>query len=212
MTAGALVGLVTALVGCGDDETVLSDQDVRRLVEDVVADLDLPGEPERPENIPEVPEGELAFGFHCQIGSAGFDIDDVLVAFPPPEVGHQEFPGGDIERVEVAILAFDTTESASAVLAAYDAEDTEGCLTRVFGESYDVEPADSLEAGGATAEGFAFTVGVGGVQSEGHRTYAVVVGRILVDVTVLAPEEIRGRELAEEVLGEVVDALRTGGA
>lgn len=35
---------------------------------------------------------------------------------------------------------------------------------------------------------------------------------MLVDVTVLAPDESRGRELAEEVLGGVVDALQAGGA
>ena len=112
----------------------------------------------------------------------------------------------------MAILVFDTAASASEVLAAYDDEDTVDCLTRTFSETFDLEPDDSLEAGGVTAEGFAFTIGVGGIQREGHRTFAVVVGRTLVDVTVLAPDERRGRELAEEVLGDVVDALQAGGA
>jgi hypothetical protein len=35
---------------------------------------------------------------------------------------------------------------------------------------------------------------------------------MLVSVGVVAPDERRGREVAEEVLGEVVDALQAGGA
>lgn len=66
--------------------------------------------------------------------------------------------------------------------------------------------------GGVTADGFAFSIGVGGIQPEGHRTFAGIVGRILVDVTVLAPDESRARELAEEVLGDVANDLHAGGA
>ena len=182
------------------------------MVEQVLADLDLPGEPERPMDPADLPDGELVFGFHCQIESAGFDIDDVLVAFPPPKIGHEEFADGDIERVEVAILVFDSAASASAVLAAYDVEGTVDCLSRTSSEPIDLEAADSLEAGGVTAEGFAFSIGVGGIQPEGHRTFAAVVGRILVDVTVHTPDESRGRELAAAALGDVVDALQAGGA
>ncbi len=107
---------------------------------------------------------------------------------------------------------FDTAASASAVLAAYDVEGTVDCLSRTFSEPIGVEASDSLEAGGVTAEGFAISIGVGGIQPEGHRTFAVVVGPILVDVTVLAPDESRGRELAAAALGDVVDALQAGGA
>ena len=189
-----------------------SDQDARRLVEQVLADLDLPGEREPPIDPAEIPEGELDFGFHCQIQSAGFDVDDVLVAFPRPEIGHEEFPGGDIERVAVAILVFDTAASASAILAAYDVDGTADCLSRTLSEPVDVDADDPLEAGEVTAEGFAISIGDGEIQPEGHRTFAVVVGRILVDVTVLAPDESRGRELASATLGDVVDALRAGGA
>jgi hypothetical protein len=178
----------------------------------VLADLDLPGEPEPPIDPADIPDGELEFGFHCQIASAGFDIDDVLVAFPPPKVGHEELAGGDIERVEVAILVFDTAASASAVLAAYDVEGTADCLGRTYSEQIDVEAADSLEVGGVTAEGFAISIAGCEVQCEGHRTFAVVVGRILVDVTVLAPDDSRGRGLAAETLGDIVDALPAGGA
>ena len=160
----------------------------------------------------DIPDGELEFGFHCQIQSAGFDIDDVLVAFPPAAVGHEEVPGGPIERVEVAILVFDTAASASAVLAAYDDEGTVDCLARTFRETVELEVDDPLEAGGVTAEGFAFTIGVGEIQPEGHRTFAAVVGRILVDVTVLALDETRGRELAVDVLDDVIPALQAGGA
>jgi hypothetical protein len=211
-TAVVLIAFVGTLFGCGDDEKVLDDQEAHRLVQDVLADLDLPGEPEPPIDPAEIPEGELDFGFHCQIQSAGFDIDDVLVAFPRPKIGHEEFPGGDIERVAVAILVFDTAASASAVLAAYEVEGTADCLSRTFSEPVDVEADDSLEAGGVKAEGFAISIGVGDIQPEGHRTFAVVVGRNLVDVTVLAPNESRGRELTAETLGDVVDALQAGGA
>jgi hypothetical protein len=76
----------------------------------------------------------------------------------------------------------------------------------------DVDADDPLEAGEVTAEGFAISIGVGEIQPEGHRTFAVVVGRNLVDVSVLAPDERRGRELASETLGDVVEALRAGGA
>jgi hypothetical protein len=210
-TAVVLMAVVSTLFGCGDDEEVLNDRDARGLVEQVLADLDVPGEREPPIDPAEIPERELDFGFHCQIHSAGFDIDDVLVAFPRPAIGHEEFPGGDIERVAVAILVFDTAASASAVLAAYDVDGTADCLSRTFSEPVDVEAEDSLEAGGVTAEGFAISIGVGEIQPEGHRTFAVVVGRNLVDVTVLAPDERRGRELAAETLGDVVDALQAGG-
>jgi hypothetical protein len=206
------MALGSTFFGCSDDEGALNDQDALRLVEQVLEDLDLPGEPEPPIEPADIPDGELEFGFHCQIESAAFDIDDVLVAFPPAKVWHEEFTNGDIERIEVAILVFDTAASASAVLAAYDVEGTVDCLSRTFSEPIDVEAADSLEAGGVTAEGFAISIGVGGVQPEGHRTFAVVVGRILVDVTVLALDESRGRELAAETLGDVVDALQAGGA
>jgi hypothetical protein len=211
-TTAVLLMAVSTLFGCGDDEEVLNDEDARGLVEQVLADLDLPGEREPPIDPAEIPEGELDFGFHCQILSAGFDLDDVLVAFPRPAIGHEEFPDGDIERVAVAILVFDTAASASAVLAAYDVEGTADCLSRIFSEPVDVEADDSLEAGGVKAEGFAISIGVGDIQPEGHRTFAVVVGRNLVDVTVLAPNESRGRELTAETLGDVVDALQAGGA
>jgi hypothetical protein len=208
----ALIALGSTLVGCGDDEGAVKDEDARGLVERVLADLDLPGVREPPIDPALIPEGELEFGFHCHIHSAGFDIDDVLVAFPPPAVGHDEVPGGRIERAEVAILVFDTAASASAVLDAYDVQDTADCLSRTESEPVVVEPADPLEAGGVTAEGFAISIGEGDIQPEGHRTFAVVVGRMLVSVGVLAPDERRGRELAEEVLGDVVDALQAGGA
>jgi hypothetical protein len=178
----------------------------------VLADLDLPGVREPPIDPALIPEGELEFGFHCHIHSAGFDIDDVLVAFPPVAVGHDEVPGGRIERAEVAILVFDTAASASAVLDAFDVTETADCLSRFESQPVQVETADPLEAGGMTAEGFAISIGVGDIQPEGHRTFALVVGRMLVSVGVLAPDERRGRELAEEVLGDVVDALQAGGA
>jgi hypothetical protein len=53
------MALVSTLFGCGDDDGVLNDQDARRLVEQVLADLDLPGEPEPPIDPAEIPEGEL---------------------------------------------------------------------------------------------------------------------------------------------------------
>jgi hypothetical protein len=212
MTVAAfIVAIATTLLGCGDDEQALDDEDVRALVEQVLADLDLPGAPEAPMDRADIPEGELEFGFHCQIEGAGLEVDDVLVAFPPAKVWHEESAGGDIERVEVSLLAFDTAASASAVRAAYDVENTVDCLGRTFGERVLVNAADPVEAGGATAEGYAITIGSGEVQPDGHRTYAAVVGRVLVDVTVLAPGEPRGRELAQETLGAVVDALRAGG-
>jgi hypothetical protein len=202
---------LVALVGCGDDDEGVSDDDAPGLIEQVLAGLELPGEREPPIDPAEIPEGELEFGFHCQIQSAGFDVDDVLVAFPHPAVGHDE-SGGTIERVEASILAFDTAETASAVLAAYDVEDTVDCLDRTFGEPIEIEPDDPLETDGVTAEGFALTIGTGGIQREGHRTFAAVVGRMLVDITVLAADEDRGRELAEATLGDVVEGLRAGGA
>jgi hypothetical protein len=208
----ALITLAGILTGCSDTEDVLDDEDASRLVEQVLADLELPGEPELATNIPAIPEGELEFGFHCHIQSAGFEIDEALVAFPPARVGHHEIAGGPIERVEVALLVFDTAATASAVLAAYDAPETIDCLSRTFSEAIQLETDDPLEAGGVTAEGFAFTIGEGGIQREGHRTFAAVVGRTLVDVTVLAPDESRGREMAEEVLGDIVNALEAGGA
>lgn len=51
------------------------------------------------------------------------------MAFPPAGVGHEEFADGDIERVEVSLLVFDTAASASAVLAGYAVEGTVDCLT-----------------------------------------------------------------------------------
>jgi hypothetical protein len=211
-SAVALVVVGATLVGCGDGDDALADDDARDLVERVLADLDLPGVREPGIDRSQIPAGELEFGFHCQIRSAGFAIDDVLVAFPPPAVGHDEVPGGPIERAEVAILVFDTADSAAAVAAAYGEQDTLDCQRRLFSEALTVEADDPLEAGGVTAEGFAIKIGVGGIQPEGHRTFVVPVGRILVDVGVLAPDEQRGRELAEQVLGDVVDALQTGGA
>ncbi|MBA2280381.1 MAG: hypothetical protein H0W25_03970 [Acidimicrobiia bacterium] len=98
------------------------------------------------------------------------------------------------------------------MLAAYDDERTVDCLSRALSEPMRVEADDPLEAGGVTAEGFALSFGVDGVQREGHRTFAVVVGRILFDVTALAPDERRRRELAAEVLGGIADALAAGGA
>jgi len=199
-------------MGCADHEDVLNDEDAGALVERVLADLDLPGEREPPNDPADIPDGELEFGFHCQIQSAGFDIDDVLVAFPPAAVGHEEFADGDIERAEVSLLVFDTAASASAALSAYAVEGTVDCLNRTFSEPIQIEVDDPLQAGGLTADGFAFSIGVGGIQPEGHRTFAGIVGRILVDVTVLAPDESRGRELAEAVLGDVVNDLQAGGA
>jgi hypothetical protein len=190
----------------------LNDENARGLVERVLADLDLPGVREPPIDPALIPEGALEFGFHCLVHSAGFDINDMLVAFPPVAVGHDEVPGGRIERAEVAILIFDTAASASAVLDAYDAEDTADCLSRFANEPVDVEAADSLEVGGLTVEGFAMSIGEGDIQPEGHRNFGVVVGRMLVSVGVLAPDEGRGRELAEEVLGDTIGALQAGGA
>ena len=207
-----LTVLAGTLVGCGDDDGALGDEDARSLVERVLAHLDLPGVREPAIDRSQIPAGELEFGFHCQIRSAGFDIDEVLVAFPPPAVGHDEVPGGPIERAEVAILVFDTADSAAAVFSAYGAQDTLDCQRRLFSETLAVEADDPLEAGGVTAEGFAISIGVGGIQPDGHRTFVVAVGRMLVDVGVLAPDESRGRELAEEVLGDVVAGLRAGGA
>jgi hypothetical protein len=200
------------MLGCGDDESGLDDEDARSLVEEVLARLDLPGE-ERvpPMDRADIPEGELEFGFHCHVQTAGFDIDDVLVAFPPAAVGHEE-SGGTIERVEVSMLVFDTAATASAVLDVYDDERTIDCLNRTFSEPIRVEADDPLQAGGVTAEGFKFTIGEGGIQPDGHRTFAGVVGRTLVDVTVLAPDERRGREMAEEVLSEIVAHLDAGDA
>jgi hypothetical protein len=207
-----LVALGCTLTGCADNESVLTDEDARSLVERVLAGLDLPGEREPQMDPSDIPEGELEFGFHCQIQSAGFAVEDVLVAFPPAAVGHEEFADGDIERVEVSLLVFDKAASASAVLAVYVDESTIGCLNGTFPEPIQIEVDDPLEVDGLTADGFAFTIGVGGIQPEGHRTFAGVVGRILVDVTVLAPDEPRGRELAAEVLGDIVNDLRAGGA
>jgi hypothetical protein len=211
-SAVALVAVGATLVGCGGSDGALDDDDARGLVERVLADVNLPGVREPAIDRSQIPDGELEFGFHCQIRSAGFDIDDVLVAFPPPAVGHDEVPGGPIERAEVAILVFDTADTAAAVAAAYGAHDTLDCQSRLFSEELAVEADDPLEAGGVTAEGFAISIGVGGIQPEGHRTFVVAVGRMLVDVGVLAPDERRGRALAEEVLGDVVDALQAGGA
>ena len=200
------------LIGCGADPGVLTDEETSDLVERVLADLDLPGDQHEPPFDPaDIPEGELEFGFQCQIKSAGFDVDQVLVAFPPAAVGHEE-NGRVIERVEVSILVFDTPASASAVLAAYDDEGTIDCLSRTFSESVLYEADDPLEAGGVTAEGMAFKIGTGEIQPEGHRTFATTFGRILIDVTVLAPAEGRGRELAARVLEDVVSSLRAGGA
>ena len=207
----ALIVFGSTLLGCSDGARALDNEEAQALVERVLGDLDLPGEPEPPENIPDIPEGELAFGFHCPIQSAGFGIDDVLVAFPRPEVGHDESPSA-IERVEVAILVFDTAATASAVLAAYGDQRAVECLGRTIAEPVQLEADDPLEAGGVTADGFAMTFGPGAIQPDGHRTFAVDVGRILVDVTVLAPDEDRCRELAQDVLGGIVDALRAGGA
>lgn len=208
----ALIALGSMLIGCGADPDVLTDEETSDLVERVLADLDLPGDQHEPPFDPaDIPEGELEFGFHCQIESAGFDIEEVLVAFPPAAVGHEE-NGRVIERVEVSILVFDTPASASAVLAAYDDEGTIDCLSRTFSESVEFEADDPLEAGGVTAEGMAFKIGTGEIQPEGHRTFATTFGRILIDITVLAPDESRGRELAGDVLEEVVSGLRAGGA
>lgn len=208
----ALVAIGGTLVACGDEERDLTDQDTAELVERVLTDLDLPGSPEAPPQHAEVPDGELEFGFHCHIEAAGLHIDDELVAFPSPLVGHDERPGGEIERVEVSLLAFDSPRSASAVLSAYDLDETTACLSSTFSEQVRIEVDDPLEAGDLTADGFKISIGGGEVQVDGHRTFAAVVGRILVDVTVLAPDEGRGRELAAETVAQVVEALEAGGA
>ena len=208
----AMAAFALALPACGGEAVGdgLDDAAVTALAEEVLDGLDLPGEP-RSVRL-DAPEGELVFGFHCPIGAAGLDVDSVLVDFPSPRSVIRELEGGGVEVVDVSALVFDSPASASNVLSAYDAEANVECFSDYFDAPATIEAVDGLDIAGVTAEGFVISAPTTATEEGGPVSFAVVQGRVLLDVTVFAPDTDRGRSLAEPVLADALEALRAGGA
>jgi hypothetical protein len=205
----AVLGLLVG--GCSSSgSSGLDDGEASDLVDRVLAGLDLPGEVREPVDPSEIPAGELESGFHCPVQAAGLKVDDVVVAFPPAHGSSQSLASGDVETVDVAIMALDKAASATAMLGAYATDAAIDCYEDAFDGGVSVTSVDPLSVAGVEAKGFLFSPHVPDPSTS--TAFAVTLGRYLVDVSVHAPDDARRRELAAKVMAGVVDDLRAGGA